>query len=270
MCNGINKSGDTVGTYSDGTDNHGWLRKRGTFYKLEVTGGSNTQAFGVNENDDIVGWYLAGAVAEGFLLQNGSYSTVHFPNSSDTKAFGINDRGDIVGSYHDPLPHGFVLRDGVWKTVDVNLLGALVTIDVTGINNHGCMVGVYRGTDGNRHGFKASLDQADGDGYVPGKNRGTAKMDFHEDDCIQQSEKEDFSDPGSGIDFHSTQVTAVTYNDVAHSVTIVGLGTDNLLPVAFTIVAVDSTIVPPGTFSITLSDGYSNSGGLLSGIITLH
>jgi len=42
------------------------------------------------------------------------------------------------------------------------------------------------------------------------------------------------------------------------------------LPVAFTIVAVDSTLVPPGLFSITLSDGYSNTGNLLTGSITLH
>jgi hypothetical protein len=42
------------------------------------------------------------------------------------------------------------------------------------------------------------------------------------------------------------------------------------LPVAFTIVAVDNSLVPPGMFSITLSDGYSNSGNLLGGSITLR
>jgi len=40
--------------------------------------------------------------------------------------------------------------------------------------------------------------------------------------------------------------------------------------VAFTIVAVDSSLVPPGLFSITLSDGYANGGSLLSGSITLR
>jgi len=39
-------------------------------------------------------------------------------------------------------------------------------------------------------------------------------------------------------------------------------GPNNGLPVAFTIVAVDSSQVPPGLFSITLSDGDSNSGNL--------
>jgi len=49
-----------------------------------------------------------------------------------------------------------------------------------------------------------------------------------------------------------------------------GLGTNNGLPVAFTIVAVDSSLVPPGMFSITLSDGYSNSGSFLTGSILLR
>ncbi len=46
--------------------------------------------------------------------------------------------------------------------------------------------------------------------------------------------------------------------------------TNNGLPVAFTIVAADSSLVPPGMFSITLSDGYRNSGNLLDGSITVY
>jgi hypothetical protein len=111
---------------------------------------------------------------------------------------------------------------------------------------------------------------ADGDGDVPGNKGGSAHFHFHEDDCNLQPESEDFNDPSSGTDFHSTQVNSVAYDNVAHTVTIVGLGTNNGFPVAFTIVAVDSSLVPPGLFSITLSDGYSNSGSLLSGSIMLH
>jgi hypothetical protein len=111
---------------------------------------------------------------------------------------------------------------------------------------------------------------ADGNGDEPGSNGGKASFDFHEDDCNQQPQKEDFSDPSSGTDFHGTQVNSVAYDNVAHTVTIAGLGTNNRLPVAFTIVAVDSSLVPPGLFSITLSDGYSNSGNLLDGSIALH
>jgi hypothetical protein len=111
---------------------------------------------------------------------------------------------------------------------------------------------------------------ADGNGDEPGSNGGKASFDFHEDDCNQQPESEDFSDSSSETDFHSTLVTSVAYDDAAHTVTIAGLGTNNGLPVVFTIVAADSSLVPPGLFSITLSDGYTNSGSLLSGSITLH
>jgi hypothetical protein len=111
---------------------------------------------------------------------------------------------------------------------------------------------------------------ADGNGDEPGNKGGSAHFSFHEDDCNLQPGSEDFSDPSSGTNFQSTQVTSVGYDDVAHTVTIAGLGTNNGLPVAFTIVAVDSSLVPPGLFSITLSDGYINTGSLLSGSITLH
>jgi hypothetical protein len=111
--------------------------------------------------------------------------------------------------------------------------------------------------------------QADGDGDVPGNKGGSAHFHFHEDDCNLQPESESFSDPSTGTDFHSTQVTSVAYDTVTHTVTIAGLGTNNGLPVAFTIVAVDSSLVPPGLFSITLSNGYSNINNLLAGTITL-
>jgi hypothetical protein len=111
--------------------------------------------------------------------------------------------------------------------------------------------------------------QANGDGDVPGSNGGSAHFHFHEDSCNLQPESEQFSDQGSGTNFQSTQVTSVAYDTLTHTVTIAGLGTNNGLPVAFTVVAVDSSLVPPGLFSITLSNGYSNSGNLLAGTITL-
>jgi len=115
-----------------------------------------------------------------------------------------------------------------------------------------------------------SCHEADGEGDEPGKNGGKAHFSVHENDCNRQGDSEDFSDPGSGTDFHSTQVNSAIYDDVAHTVTITGLGTNNGLPVAFTIVAVDSSLVAPGMFNITLSDGYTNSGHLLDGSITLY
>jgi hypothetical protein len=115
-----------------------------------------------------------------------------------------------------------------------------------------------------------SCHNADGEGDEPGKNGGKAHFRVHEDSCNPQGDSESFSDPGAGTDFHSTEVNSVAYDDVAHTVTIAGLGTNNGSPVAFTIVAADSSLVAPGLFSITLSNGYSNSGHLLDGSITLY
>jgi hypothetical protein len=273
-CNGINKGGDTVGSYTDTMGVHGWLRKaNGAPSTVDFNNNplASTEAYGINKDGDIVGLYQDALGGDhGFLRHNGRDKTVDFNNmpTSHTNALGINDEGDIVGSYTDNLgDHGFLLREGKYKTVDVNITGA-ETNKVTGINNRGCMVGVY--TYGNEHGFKAGLRAVDGDGEEAGKKGGRAYMHVHEDDCIEQPDREDYSDPSAGKEFHSTQNTAVTYDSVAHSVTIAGLGTNNGSQVAFTIIMVPSNLVPPGIFSITLSDGYSNTGSLLAGAITLH
>jgi hypothetical protein len=113
--------------------------------------------------------------------------------------------------------------------------------------------------------------EGDGDGHVAGKNSGESSFHVDADPCEDGSPKEvDAHDASGNMDFHSTQLQSVAFDDVAHTVTITGVGTDNGRPVAFTIGAVDSALVPPGLFSITLSDGYSNSGNLLDGTLTLH
>jgi hypothetical protein len=76
------------------------------------------------------------------------------------------------------------------------------------------------------------------EGRQAGKHGGSAHFAFNHDDSNQQSDRADFSDPGSGINFQAAQVSSATFDEVAHSVTLTGLGTDNGLPVAFTIVAV--------------------------------
>jgi hypothetical protein len=112
--------------------------------------------------------------------------------------------------------------------------------------------------------------EAAGSGHVSGAHGGQAQFGFNYDDSDQPIGSASFSDPGAGVNFQSTQVTAATFDDVAHTVTLTGSGTDNGSPVAFTIVAADSSLAAPGIFSITLSDGYNNSGNLLDGSITVY
>jgi len=105
---------------------------------------------------------------------------------------------------------------------------------------------------------------------VKGKSSQNASFAFHHDDCGIKPDSASFTDPGGKANFQSAQMNSVNYDDVLHSVTIIGSGTDNGLPVTFTMIAVDSTLAAPGSFSITLSDGYVLTGSLLSGSVSLQ
>jgi hypothetical protein len=111
--------------------------------------------------------------------------------------------------------------------------------------------------------------EAGGKGHINGKKTGKASFSFNHDGC-NQTDSASFIDSGSAVNFQATSVASATFNDVAHTVTLVGNGTDNGAPVTFTIVAADSSLAPPGLFNITLSDGYSNSGALLDGSISIY
>ena len=111
---------------------------------------------------------------------------------------------------------------------------------------------------------------ADGDGTVNGRNGGNAHFHFDRDACEGDgaTESVDEQDPASGTDFHSTSITAATFDDVTHTVTFVGDGTNAGHPVSFTMVGIDNGVLP-GVFNLALSDGYAVSGTLLSGSIQL-
>ena len=76
-------------------------------------------------------------------------------------------------------------------------------------------------------------------------------------------------DAGANMNFQASDFQSVVFNDATSSVTLVGIGTDNGNPVTFTAVAVHG-VAGIGAFSLTLSDGYTNSGTLLDGNVELH
>ena len=59
-------------------------------------------------------------------------------------------------------------------------------------------------------------------------------------------------------------------DSVGHTLTIQGVGTSAGAPVAFVLVAVESTALTPGMVSYAFSDGYTNAGPLLTGSVLLH
>ncbi len=115
--------------------------------------------------------------------------------------------------------------------------------------------------------------EGDGDGQVnrtDASGSHTATFQFDKDVCEGDGASEGVTeqDQDAHTNFSSNQVLTTVYDDVLHTVTITGTGTDNGVPVTFTLVAGDSTVVP-GKLSLVLSDGYSVSGTLVSGLIEL-
>jgi len=133
------------------------------------------------------------------------------------------------------------------------------------------VVRAYDFVPGTGSGGGGGCETGDGSGHIAGASSGQARFHFHKDECDNDSDDEVDADDASGnMNFHSTQILSAGFDDAAHTVTITGLGTDNGLPVAFTAVGTDSSLVPPGLFTLTLSDGYSNTGALQDGSISIH
>jgi hypothetical protein len=113
--------------------------------------------------------------------------------------------------------------------------------------------------------------EGDGGGDINGRNGGSAHFQSDEDGCIDgDQDGEQFKDSGSSEDFHSTEVRSVQHDNAAGTMTISGVGLSNGLPVTFLIVEQAATALTPALYTIQLSDGYLNTGTLLSGTITLR
>lgn len=112
--------------------------------------------------------------------------------------------------------------------------------------------------------------EGDGGGDMQSAKAGTANASFDADTCEDgDANQVRASDPGAGEDFKSTQVQSVQYDDVARSITLFGVGLSNGKVVNFQMVAVNNGALP-GTVFLTLDDGYTLSGTLINGSVTLN
>jgi hypothetical protein len=124
---------------------------------------------------------------------------------------------------------------------------------------------------------ETGCDKAGGDGEAVEQTSGRkSKFHFHKKSpCpdLNDSENDDVEadDDGTGPRFQSTTVDSATYTvvDQSQAVTMVGTGLHNGLPVNFTMVSVNYGDVAPGVFQITLTDGYSFMGSVVSGGIDI-
>src|SRR6266480_85228 len=119
---------------------------------------------------------------------------------------------------------------------------------------------------------------AHGDGEMNGKHGGDAHVHFNKNGCagkddgVDEPDNVQHSDPGSGTDFKSTAITSAAFavDEGRQTVTMVGTGVNNGLPVGFTMIAVDNGDLAPGVFTLVLTDGYSITGSLTNGAILIR
>jgi hypothetical protein len=78
-----------------------------------------------------------------------------------------------------------------------------------------------------------------------------------------------YVDNGAGTQFRSYRISSLTFDDVAHTAQVKGVGTNSGRLVDFTVTVRDGGATGD-TFSISLSDGYNRSGPLIRGNVAIH
>lgn len=145
IANGINASGDIVGDYWVGAQQHGMLISNGQLITIDLPGKAMAHLWGINARGDIVGGYMVTntSLMQGFLLQkDGTLVEVQPAGSIWSSVYGINARGDMVGEFLDGDGwHGFLLtKEGEFLQLDYP--GAVET-SAYRINASGEIVGFY-------------------------------------------------------------------------------------------------------------------------------
>ena len=126
-----NKFGVTVG---DVDFTHGLIVSGSSAATIDYPGAPQTILTGINKWNTMVGTYQYdddadfGPLWTGFKMwKNGSFTPIGPPGAINTNPNSISDTGIVVGSYvsgSDAVPfapdprHGFVLANGVYKTLD--------------------------------------------------------------------------------------------------------------------------------------------------------
>ncbi|HKW16631.1 MAG TPA: hypothetical protein VJO35_03885 [Terriglobales bacterium] len=158
-----NKDGVTVG---DVDFTHGLIVSGSSATTIDYPGAPQTILTGINKWNSMVGTYQYNDDADfgpewtGFKMwKNGSFTPIGGPAGTiNSYPSSISDTGMVVGWYegHDIVPftpypdHGFVLANGVYKTVDYP--NAFRTF-LNDINSAGVIVGSWVNSDGNGGGF---------------------------------------------------------------------------------------------------------------------
>ena len=114
--------------------------------------------------------------------------------------------------------------------------------------------------------------KGDGDGDFEDKDKHKHHGRFHHDECENghPGDVED-DDNDSGKHFESTSTNSATFTSSANSqtLTMIGTGLDDGIPVGFMLVAVDYGGVTPAIYTLTLTNGRTFTGTLVTGSLAI-
>jgi hypothetical protein len=114
--------------------------------------------------------------------------------------------------------------------------------------------------------------KGDGDGDFQDKDGHKHHGQFHGDSCDDGGSKMTDDDRDSGKHFESSSVQSSSFavDEDSQTMTMIGTGLEDGLPVAFTMVIVDFGNVVPALYTLTLSDGRVITGPLIGGSVLLQ
>jgi len=139
-----NLNGTVVGFYQVSSGGTSGLVVNGSSFATLNRGTYSTLLTGINKSNTIVGAYQNsyGDFEHGFRYNSGHFSSIAFPGAVQTVPHAVNDNGVIVGEYTnvnlEHAPHGFILRNGIYKTLDIPNSSAGTALG--DINNNGVIV----------------------------------------------------------------------------------------------------------------------------------
>ena len=112
----------------------------------------------------------------------------------------------------------------------------------------------------------------DGDGDFEDDHGHRHHGAFHDDSCESGGGRVEDDDLDSGQHFQSTSNSSATFtsNKNNQTLTMIGTGLDNGVPVGFTMVGVDYGGVIPATYTLILTNGRTFTGVLTSGSLLVQ
>lgn len=118
---------------------------------------------------------------------------------------------------------------------------------------------------------RSECRRGDGDGDFEDKDGHKHHAEFHRNSCDNGGGSVR-DDDDRGRHFESTSVSSSTFefDQNSQTLTMIGTGVRDGLPVGFTMIAVDNGDLGPGLFTLILTDGYSITGSLTSGSIVIQ